>query len=591
MPCDGVSAESSYDIDEGDFGKDLCDAGFISWLEKKLACEKRVFVEQLQAIVNRQLQTHHRGLMEQVENQVNALFHTEESGGSATASSAPGMPSGMPSRRFTPGGRRSDHLASIINTGDYMGLASESLQSGGACSGLLAPTNISTPPKAETGDGKIRPIGSQKRTYRSPYLAGLSTRYSVKNVNAPWYQKVVESTNFELSCCFAILLNMAVICLEVQYTGCRLGATMDHPDVTDSCGWVLLSPKTEPCFTFTAVFFSGFFAMEFLLRSMTFGKGTFRSMWMWLDAIVLAFGFADTITRLGAAVDLGVNPTAMRTARIVRMLRMAKVFRGRDTFHTLFLLIKSIVSSQHALGWSLSILYTTMTCMGLLLNQLLYGYLSDPSLDEGDRRAIFDYFGTYTRMIITMFELTLGNWAPPSRLLMKMSHWWGMIVAIYRCVFCFCIVHVVAAVFISETNRVASDDEVMMLRKNRTDQKTARVLEELFLEIDASADGCITLTELKVAMNDNLMKNILEILDMDVYDMESLYCIMDDGSGKVRKEQFIKNVLRLRGPAKTSKLVAVMQLIDGLALKLEEVSGAVAGLAKASKLSSRMLPT
>ena len=58
-----------------------------------------------------------------------------------------------------------------------------------------------------------------------------------------------------------------------------------------------------------------------------------------------------------------------------------------------------------------------------------------------------DRFGTFTKTVVTMFELTTVNWAPVCRLLMtNIGEAWGYAIVFYRCFFCFAVVNVIGAV-------------------------------------------------------------------------------------------------------------------------------------------------
>eukprot|EP00971_Amphidinium_carterae_P105934 2098200-Amphidinium_carterae.1 len=85
--------------------------------------------------------------------------------------------------------------------------------------------------------------------------------------------------------------------------------------------------------------------------------------------------------------------------------------------------------------------------MGMLLFQLIRGYFDAETASQEElevKKEVFSYFGTFYRTIITMFEITLANWAPSCRLLIdNVSEWYGLFYILYRCMFCFAVVKVV----------------------------------------------------------------------------------------------------------------------------------------------------
>eukprot|EP00415_Alexandrium_ostenfeldii_P001167 UN1167 len=283
---------------------------------------------------------------------------------------------------------------------------------------------------------------------------------------------------------------------------------------------------------------------------------------MWIDFLIISLGTVDTMERFSGSDHMGANPMVFRFARIARMFHMLKVLKMKDGFSSLFLLFKSIYASTQALFWSVLLLLAMMTCIGILMNQLIYGYLADSAFSAHDRREVYEYFGTYTRMLTTMLELTLGNWAPPSRVLMsKVSQWWGLFIVFYRLVLCFCLVNVANAVFITETNRVAAaDDEVIMMRKERSKRAATERLEDLFHELDDSGDGIVTWDEFQISLGDPVMRQFLATLDLEVGDLEELFRLLDNGTGRVVCSDFVRGINTIRGQAKNIDLLTLVNL-------------------------------
>mmetsp|Transcript_45321 Transcript_45321/g.142160 ORF Transcript_45321/g.142160 Transcript_45321/m.142160 type:complete len:631 (+) Transcript_45321:97-1989(+) len=521
------------------------EAEFNTWLEQKLASERAAVVSKLQKAMSKHLASHHEALVQEVEKlQLPAARRIQ---------SEPGRFRAAAEQRPSP-------VRSIPRS-----MSSRSEQE------LLKEEPVEAPTSGRS---------AARKAYKSLYIHDLAygSRSFLHNHSAcglGCLQNFVGSASFEVMSCVLIALNVLMMALEVQYIGVSVGHDLNHPDCPRAP--TQLWPGITEFFTISTVVFATCFLVEFCLRCLYLGpKAALRSCWMWLDLAVLVFGIMDAVNRMGSSMDVNINPTVMRTGRIVRMARMLKVLRTKDAFHTAFLLVKSLTASRHALIWSVLLLYFTMMSVGVMMNQLIYGYLVDASIDEKDRREVFEYYGTYTRLLITMFELTLGNWAPPSRLLMeRVSQWWGLFIVLYRCVLCFSLVNVTGAVFITETNRVANDEQVQIMRKQRLEKKNARVLQELFMEIDQSGDGYVTIDEFKAVLRDKVMKNLLELMELEVRDVEELFTLMSNGQGKVQMDVFIQGILSLRGHAKNSVQMTMMKLVRTMDAKIDRVCKAV----------------
>merc|ERR1740133_409129 len=93
------------------------------------------------------------------------------------------------------------------------------------------------------------------------------------------------------------------------------------------------------------------------------------------------------------------------------MLRLTRTFQAFDVLH---LLVQSLLASFNVLRWSLLLL-----CMIMVMTSLLASFaLEDHMRGSGEKReVVFEYFGTFTRSFLSLFEVSLGNWAPIARLL------------------------------------------------------------------------------------------------------------------------------------------------------------------------------
>lgn len=383
------------------------------------------------------------------------------------------------------------------------------------------------------------------------------------------FAALVRSTPFELACCLLIGLNTVSSAVEMQYSGCMLAHAINHPDCLHR-GW----SGAEAAFTAISVIFGVLYIAEFVLRLMALRLQALMDCWMWMDFLLIAFGTMDVIQRLGGDLAIGINPTWMRTLRFVRMVKMIKCVGPDHRFSSLFLVARSVQVSRNALGWTIAILLVVMSCIGMMMGQLLQGHITDGSLSIAERHELFDYFGTFSRMLITMCELTLGNWAPPSRLLMsRVGEAWGLFIIAYRCIFCFAIVNISAAVFITETNRAAAgDDEVAMMRKKKAKEVSDRKILEVFYEIDTSGDGAVNWDEFQEALANPVMRQYLSTLDLDVVDLESLFKLLDDGDGMVQSEEFVRGLSTLRGQAKNVDLLTLMKNVEKMGEIVERLA-------------------
>uniref|UniRef100_A0A7S1RN73 EF-hand domain-containing protein n=1 Tax=Alexandrium catenella TaxID=2925 RepID=A0A7S1RN73_ALECA len=539
-----------------------------AWTQQRLAASQEELAQWLVQSLTPILEDHRNAILASMRAQL----------GPAWASArAPGSTSGDPLGR-----RTVEPPGTAVRMAESSGAASAALDAGGghadghpstraeeargerAAAPPAAPRRADVPSKAEAAAQSEPPSPTARTEPRvQPDLPGPAA--------PPWQRKpltdsrrsgnsgveaLVGSAAFELAYCIAIMANVVIMAVEMQYTGCTIASAIGHPDCLQ-VGW----HGAADVFAAMSVTFSAIYVTEFALRLAVGRSQALVDGWMWLDFLLLVVGSLDAAKRLGGNIDLGVNLTVLRSLRLARLAKLVRYAGRSEQFPSLFLITTSLRISRHPLKWTILILFSVMSIVGMVMSQLLHGYFSDDGSSLADRQQVFDYFGTFTRTLITMCELTLGNWAPPARLLMsRVGELWGLFIIAYRCVFCFAMVNIAGAVFNTETSRaVAEDDEVAMLRKKTSKKLTMQKVTGLFKEIDFTGDGMIAWHEFEEALNHPGLKQYFSTLDLELGDLKSLFSLMDDGDGVVCREEFISGLMTLRGQARNADMLVMMR--------------------------------
>ena len=112
------------------------------------------------------------------------------------------------------------------------------------------------------------------------------------------------------------------------------------------------------------------------------------------------------------------------------------------------------------------------TLFALLLNQIIHGsYCNNSQYSYEDRQAVYHYFGTFSRAMLSMFELSMGNFPPIVWLLSeKVTSWFILFCLLHKLTVGFAVIGVINAVFIQETFNVANQDHyILRLQRERAD--------------------------------------------------------------------------------------------------------------------------
>eukprot|EP00747_Dinoflagellata_sp_TGD_P089394 gnl/TRDRNA2_/TRDRNA2_164305_c1_seq2.p1 gnl/TRDRNA2_/TRDRNA2_164305_c1~~gnl/TRDRNA2_/TRDRNA2_164305_c1_seq2.p1 ORF type:complete len:269 (+),score=51.56 gnl/TRDRNA2_/TRDRNA2_164305_c1_seq2:95-901(+) len=228
----------------------------------------------------------------------------------------------------------------------------------------------------------------------------------------------------------------------------------------------------------------------------------------------------------------------------------------------------------------------------LVLSQLLAEYITDESKDVDTRRRVFDYFGTFTNALLSMFEISLANWVISCRLLYtQVDEIYGAIFVIYRCALCFAVVKVITAVFIAQTNKAAAQDEELVFKQKQKEQAKQRAkLLRVFKELDETGSGMLAWDDWKQLQDNQQLRTILSGLEISTHDLEMLFRVLDeDRNGCIDTEEFVARMAKIKGPAKSMDLLAVHQSLSAARKKIEDMEGNLRPLMYASsRLESKV---
>jgi hypothetical protein len=377
-------------------------------------------------------------------------------------------------------------------------------------------------------------------------------------VHGPWFESFFAGL---------ITINAFVMAASTQYSGIDNGFKLNYKGSYQSASnaW----PGARETFDVLEYIFGIIFVLELLIKILVFRISFLRSAWNILDTIIVGGWLVDTFM----TVEAPINPMILRLFRLVKLLRVAKLFKSFQAFDSLSILIGSLRASGATLFWSLVVLFAAQLAVALFFCQLLESYMLDTGQDLQDRFEIYKYFGTFTRSFITTMQITIGNWAPIVILLReKVNEAWVAFVLVYVLFVSFAAIKVISAVFIVETQKVAStDEELLILQKERQITRLNRNFAGVFHEIDESGDGLINWDEFNQILRDHRVLTWLAALDLDIEQCEGMFQLLDGGDGRISFQEFVSGVQRLKGAAKSVDLVMLMS-------RQQEMAGQVSRL-------------
>jgi len=244
-----------------------------------------------------------------------------------------------------------------------------------------------------------------------------------------------------------------------------------------------------------------------------------------------------------------------------------------EVFDSLRVIFRSINASAPILLWATLVLFAIGAVVGLAISSLVINFIESPQNPEAQRRQMFLYFGSFSHSMITMTELTLGNFVPVMRFLSQnVSQAYGYMIVAYKMIVGFAIVRVIGGVFLHETFKTAeTDNELMVVQRKRTQKKHAEKMKHLMTLADTNKDNRLTLEEFRAVFQEEATKMWFAAQDIEVQDIDLLFDLIDNGDGHLTCDELCHGVSRLKGAAKSFDMYGLMHMIKMLLSAVERI--------------------
>lgn len=354
-----------------------------------------------------------------------------------------------------------------------------------------------------------------------------------------WCKRWLSPKHLEIFMVCILLANVLWMAIHLQVNGAAL-----RKDETVPGYW-------EFTFLVGDLIFATIFAAEVCIRCCLTGWQFWRTWISYLDLVVGISSAIEIYIMLSSAESFELAKQ-LRSLRIVKLVKSVRMFSITSVLAPLHLLTKCLEACVGMLFWSFLLMSFVQCVAGIVVSELCYGFMRDSSNDPEARDQVYQYYGTFTRTILSMFEIMFANWGPACRVLVEnVNEWFSVFFLVYRCVMGFAVLNVVSAVFVQQALKTASsDDDLAFRQKERDIAQYNRKVKKLFCSIDGSGDGAITLDEFTKLVQSPKLKFWMSQLELEYHDLLSLFEFLDNGDGQITLMEFIEGAQRLRGSAK-----------------------------------------
>ena len=351
-----------------------------------------------------------------------------------------------------------------------------------------------------------------------------------------------------------IFINTLVLFLQLQWQGyeARVVLKLEEPG-----GW----QGADLTFEALEYIFTCLFLGEMMIRIGYNGVAFLKDFLNVLDAFVVLVTTLDTfvLSQVGGFQSGGI--VVARMIRYVKLVKTLRFVRAMKLCSCLRVLIQTIMSSVMSLVWSMIILFVFMLMAAIFTCQTLQGFLIDESNNFHDRLWVEERYGSAAKALWTMFEITFSggwpNWVTP--LVTKVSIWYAFFFAFYVTGVVFAVIRIITALFLRDTLAVAAKDtQMQMVQKAAEKAKTIAKLEQFFEECDTSHGGLLSYEEFQVVLELEGARDYFQSLELEIHEMDQLFNLLDDGDGQVSFNEFLAGLLRIKGQARETDVLAVL---------------------------------
>eukprot|EP00930_Biecheleria_cincta_P047706 TRINITY_DN3312_c0_g1_i2.p1 TRINITY_DN3312_c0_g1~~TRINITY_DN3312_c0_g1_i2.p1 ORF type:complete len:1167 (+),score=199.97 TRINITY_DN3312_c0_g1_i2:114-3614(+) len=392
---------------------------------------------------------------------------------------------------------------------------------------------------------------------------GLTRSSRRPELGETWHDKVIRlctMPRFEAFFAALIVANTVVMSFQVQYRGIESGKLIDYYGIDKHANEIW--PGADVAFDGLDWAFGVIFSIEIVLKLVAFHVRFFLDPWNVIDFLVVA---AWAVEAGAGNLKLPLDPMMLRLIRLVKLLRMLRLIRTVKGFDSLYIMLTAIKGSMWALMWSMLVLLVVIMMLALMTTTLCEAYITDNSNPIERRNLVYKYFGTFSRSGLTMFEMTLANWVPPSRALTEnLGEWLVIFALVFKASLGFSVVKVIMGVFVQVTFDVAENDDLIMVnRVERTIKGHSKKMGLLFKAADEDGNGRLDQEEFSKIVGDPVILTWLSAMGFEAanFNAKDVYKLLLEGSDRddMSAEELVTGFARLKGPATSLNMTVVQR--------------------------------
>eukprot|EP00928_Gymnodinium_smaydae_P045498 TRINITY_DN30325_c0_g1_i1.p1 TRINITY_DN30325_c0_g1~~TRINITY_DN30325_c0_g1_i1.p1 ORF type:complete len:632 (+),score=129.35 TRINITY_DN30325_c0_g1_i1:195-2090(+) len=333
--------------------------------------------------------------------------------------------------------------------------------------------------------------------------------------------RALYSTYFDYVMALTLAVNTLVIAFETDYKVRNIGA--ESPMVYDVFSWLF------------TVLFSVEIMVRLIVEKCYFFIGP-NKMWNAFDSTLV---IASCVEKLDTTMSHAPVVNVLKTCRVLKLFR---VMRFVPDLRKMFM---GIVATVASLFWAMVLLGMIILVFAIAITSYVTMLLEEGELSE----SIKEMFGDMITSIFSLFKAMSGgiDWGDLSDPIVAVRPYFFLVFAMYISLILYCVMNVVTAVFVDNSNKLCDEED------KKVEAKVRQELKNFMDETDRDGSGTMSYLEWEQACMNEKVKSLLCAIDIDVDQIgaKRLFDIIDrDDNELIDKQEFVTAIFSLRGAAR-----------------------------------------
>jgi len=255
------------------------------------------------------------------------------------------------------------------------------------------------------------------------------------------------------------------------------------------------------------------------------------------------------------------------------------------------LMVRALQAGVPVLVWVIMLVGPAVACAALGMNYTLVDFIQDESQELKHRVDCYNYFGTFSKAMLSMFEVTFASWVPICRFLHgRVDERVALFIMGWKLVVGVAVLRVVYGVFLHVTFRcVHANEELLIAQKLREDRKYRARIFDIFTRFDVTGSGGLSWEEFRRIANDERINALLCAMDLDIKDAELVFLLANPDGGEMTPDEMMDGFSKLKGFARAVDVGSVLheqrKSIENQAIISEQLAKTLGKIEKSMKRS------